>query len=148
MHVPLNALSIAAGLAGLGALLHVAVVLGGPDWYVFFQAPPPVVHSARQGTWMAPAVTLLIAAALSLCALYALSAAGLVPPLPLCRWVLALVAALCLLRVLGSLALALFKPELLTAFELGAAAYVAATGLAFGMGLVQVWTGSTCIDAP
>ncbi|MFL0670257.1 MAG: hypothetical protein ACJLS3_02125 [Erythrobacter sp.] len=81
-----------------GALLHMGVLLAGPRWIAFVGAPPAVVESAANGTLLAPASTLGIAALLATLAFYALSAAGTLPRLPLVRSVLALFAAIFVVR--------------------------------------------------
>ena len=134
-------LLLGAGIAAMGALIHVAIVIGGPDWYAFFQAPPAIVDSARRGTWVAPAVTLLIAAVMALCAIYALSGASLISPLPLQRIVLAGVALVCILRALATIALAVIKPELLTGFEVIASLIFLTMGIAYAVGLYSIWNG-------
>ncbi|HEY5799511.1 MAG TPA: hypothetical protein VIT92_04790 [Burkholderiaceae bacterium] len=105
-------------LAAAGGLLHLACIAGGPKWYAFFQAPAPIVRSAEQGTWLAPLSTVAIAGAMFLAAAYAVSLAGLGPRLPLARLAVATVAALCALRVLGTVLLLARRPDLYSTFEL------------------------------
>jgi ABC-type branched-subunit amino acid transport system permease subunit len=81
-----------------GAILHVVVLIGGPEWIRFVGAPESVVRSAREGTWLAPVGALSIAALLAIWSLYAFSAAGWVRPLPLLRPVLGLIAVIFLIR--------------------------------------------------
>jgi len=90
---------IFAGLGLLaGALLHVVVLVGGPDWIAFVGAPASVVDSARSGTWLAPVGALSIAVLLALWALYAFSAAGVVRRLPLLRTVLVFISVVFIVR--------------------------------------------------
>lgn len=81
-----------------GALLHVVVLIGGPDWIAFVGAPPSIVESAREGTWLAPVSALGIALLLTIWALYAFSAAGFVRRLPYCGPMLTFVAVVFVLR--------------------------------------------------
>jgi hypothetical protein len=88
----------AAALLVAGALLHVAVLWGGPDWIAFVGAPPEIVESAARGTWLAPASTLGIAALLAVLAIYALSAGGMLRSLPLVRLTLMVFGVIFVLR--------------------------------------------------
>lgn len=88
----------AAAILFAGSLLHIAVLIGGAEWIAFVGAPPAIVQSAERGTWLAPVSTLAIAALLAVLAAYALSASGALPRLPFVRFVLALFAAIFLLR--------------------------------------------------
>lgn len=88
----------AAAILFAGALLHIAVLIGGAEWIAFVGAPPAIVQSAERGTWLASASTLAITALLAVLAAYALSASGALPRLPFVRSVLGLFAAIFLLR--------------------------------------------------
>lgn len=81
-----------------GALLHVVVLIGGTDWIAFVGAPPSVVDSSREGTWLAPVSTLGIALLLTVWALYAFSAADLMRRLYFVRTMLSIVAVVFILR--------------------------------------------------
>jgi hypothetical protein len=89
---------LAALILATGAVLHVAVLVAGPEWIAFVGAPPVVVKSAELGTWLAPLSTMGIAALLAVLALYALAAAERFRPLPLAKPVLGLFATIFVLR--------------------------------------------------
>lgn len=125
---------MAGVIAALGALIHVAAMLGGPAWYAWFGAPPAVVESARDGTWMAPVSAIVIAALMALCAAYAFSAAGSIRRLPLLRLMLWGMAAVCLLRGLVLWPLLVTHPELRTAFEILSALLWGLAGAGFAVG--------------
>lgn len=127
-------------LATAGALLHVAVIAGGQAWYAYFGAPPTVVEAARRGEWSAPAVTLLIAAAIGLCATYAFSGAGLMPRLPLLRLALCTIAFLCIARALLFIPLLALKPQLVTPVETASSLAFLAIGLLYLAGTVRRWS--------
>jgi hypothetical protein len=127
--------SLAAFIAAVGVAVHLAAIIGGPPWYVWFNAPPRVVASARAGTWLAPVSTAVIALLMALCALYACSAAGLVRRLPLLVPGLAGIAAVCLVRALILIPLAVTHPELRNTFELVAAIVWGTAGLGFAVGV-------------
>ena len=80
------------------AVLHVAALLSGPGLIAALGAPPDMVASATQGTWLAPVVISAIAVLLFLVAFAAFSAAGSIRPLPLSRPLLYATAAILVLR--------------------------------------------------
>ena len=125
-------LSVLIAIAGV--VIHVGAVIAGPSWFVFFNAPPSVVASAREGTWLAPLSTLTIAALMGLCGLYAASAAGLVPRMPLLRLGLAGMASVCLMRALLLPVLAISHPELRNTFEVISALVWGMAGMGFAVG--------------
>jgi hypothetical protein len=123
-----------AGIATLGALLHVACIAGGPAWFQFFHAPPAIVRSAELGTWLAPVSTTALALAMLLAAALALSLAGVGPRLPLARAAVIAVAALCALRVLAGGLILLRRPDLFTPFERVATSVFLAVAVTYGIG--------------
>ncbi|MCT7653981.1 hypothetical protein MBH78_02710 [Oceanimonas sp. NS1] len=44
----------------LAALLHLAVIAGGPDWYRFFGAGEQMAKLAEQSSWYPALLTLMI----------------------------------------------------------------------------------------
>jgi hypothetical protein len=89
-------------LTGAAALLHVGIILGGPDWYRFFGAGERMARMAARGSIYPAIITACIAANLGVWALYAFSGAGVIRRLPLLRLALALIAAVYLARgILG-----------------------------------------------
>jgi hypothetical protein len=99
-----------AWLCLAGALVHLAIPLGGPAWYDFFGAPPALGQMAARGL-ARPAITcVLIAAVLCLFAAYAFAGLGMLRRLPSLRWVLAAIGVLLLLRAAGFVAMAFFAP--------------------------------------
>lgn len=89
-------------LTGVVALLHVAIIAGGPPWYRFFGAGERMARLAARGSSSPAVVTATIAAILSVWTLYALSGAGVIRRLPFLRLVLLLIAVIYLARgILG-----------------------------------------------
>jgi hypothetical protein len=89
-------------LTGAASLLHVGIILGGPDWYRFFGAGERMARLAARGSIYPTVVTAGIAVVLGIWALYALSAAGVIRRLPFVRLALVLIAAIYLARgILG-----------------------------------------------
>ncbi len=121
-----------------GALLHIVVLIGGPEWIRFVGAPESVVASARAGTWLAPVSTIGIAFMLMLWGLYAFAAAGRFRPLPLMKTVVGVIAAIFLIR--GLLIVPLLprldwsRPYHL--FVIGSSLFILALGLAYAIGLL------------
>lgn len=129
----------AAAILFAGALLHIAVLIGGAEWIAFVGAPAAIVQSAERGTWLAPASTLAIAALLGVLAVYALSASGALPRLPFVRPVLALFAAIFVLRGL-IVAPALLQGRVnwaapIDVFIIASSAAILLLGIALGLGL-------------
>jgi len=126
-------------IAAVGMVIHVGALFAGESWFVFFNAPPSVVASARAGTWLAPVSSLLIAGLMGACGYYAASAIGLVRRPPLQRLALAGMATVCLGRALLLPVLAVPHPELRNTFGIVAALVwgLAGLGLAFAFDLTQ-----------
>ena len=93
-----DALLIAGALNLLAALVHIAVVLGGPSWYRFFGAGEAMAVMAEKGLLKPGIITLGIAFVLIIWAIYAFSGAGFLPALPFTRVVLSLISAIYLIR--------------------------------------------------
>lgn len=87
------------GFVILGAaILHVVAVFSGPGLVAALGAPPNIVESAIQGTWVAPVVISTIAMLLFLVGFAALSTAGNIRSLPLSRPLLYATSAVLMLR--------------------------------------------------
>lgn len=95
----------------VGALLHLVIAAGGPDWYAFFGAPKGIVALARAGSLRAPISCIVISAFLGVLAAYAFSAAGLIRRLPLLRLGLGLSAGVLLLRGIVFVPIVLCRPQ-------------------------------------
>jgi hypothetical protein len=131
---------IAGGtLSALAALLHVAIVFGGPDWYRFFGAGEDMARAAERGM-MRPAIFALgIAAILLIWSLYAFAGAGLIRRLPLLRTGLVAISAVYLLRALAPIPTALLAPGRMTVFILWSSLIVLVYGLAYAIGTWRAW---------
>lgn len=132
-------LVVAAALSALAALLHVAIIFGGPAWYRFFGAGERMAQSAARGERTPAIVTTGIAAVLGGWSLYALSAAGAIPALPLLKLAIVSITAVYLLRGLLYVPAWLASGRTLTPFVLWSSAICLAYGLIHLLGLVQVW---------
>ncbi|MBD1558061.1 hypothetical protein HC752_14065 [Vibrio sp. S9_S30] len=88
----------AACMSFCAAFIHGCIVLGGPEWYRFFGAGEGMAQMAEQGRWYPHLITAGIAAVLSVWGMYALSAAGLIIPLPFTKWILVGISSIYLAR--------------------------------------------------
>ncbi len=95
-------LVLGGGLSGVASLIHVAIILGGPDWYRFFGAGERMAQLAARGSAYPTVITAGIAVILGIWMLYAFSGAGLIRRLPFLRPALILIATIYLTRgILG-----------------------------------------------
>ena len=92
------ALMIAAALSAIAGALHIGVVLVGPRWYRLFGAGEKLARAAEMGRAYPALITFGIAFVLFSWAAYALSAAGVLGPLPLLRPALVAISLVYLLR--------------------------------------------------
>ena len=127
-------------LSGIAAILHIAIIFGGPIWYRFFGAGERMAQLAAQGSPRAALITLCIATILLIWAAYAFSGAGLLPRLPLLRTALVLNSAVYLLRGIAPFAVMLFRPEAAKAFWVWSSLIVLVYGLAYAIGTAKAWS--------
>lgn len=141
MGAAINPLLItAAALNAIAALLHVGCIVFGASWYRFFGAGERMARLAEAGDWRPTAVTSLIVAVLSIWALYALSAAGAIRPLPLLRTGMCAITAVYLLRGIAGVLYATFGAGADAAFWWWSSAICLAFGIVHVVGVVQVWS--------
>ena len=95
-----DCLIVGGALSAVAALLHLATIAGGPDWYRFMGAGEGMARAAAAGSWRPVVATLAIAAVLAVWSAYAFAGAGLIPPLPLMRAALVAISAVYLARSL------------------------------------------------
>ena len=122
------------------AIVHVACIFGGPDWYRFFGAGEPIARAAERGSWVPAIMTLGIASILAIWAAYAFAGAGLIPRLPLMRSALVAISLIYLAR-----GLMVFYPPLLgrndlsLTFVIWSSLIVLTLGVAYAMGTWRAW---------
>ncbi|WP_194775710.1 hypothetical protein [Pararhodonellum marinum] len=90
------------------SVMHIGIVLGGPDWYRYFGAGEGMAQQAEAGLALPAITTLGIALILGIWSLYAFSGAGLIGKLPLLKPVLNIVSGIFLLRGLLGIPFVLF----------------------------------------
>lgn len=131
---------IAGGLlSAVAALLHIAVIVGGPDWYRFFGAGEGMARAAELGSWVPAVTTLGITTVLAIWSAYAFSGAGLIPRLPLLRTALVTISMIYLARGLILFPLLALRPEAVNAFAVWSSLIVLAYGVAYAVGTWRSW---------
>ena len=126
-------------LSVLAALLHIACIFGGPDWYRVFGAGEGMARAAARGGLQPTLITLTIAAVLLVWGAYAFSGAGLLPRLPLLRTGLVAITAIYLLRGLIFVPLHLWRPQHSDAFAIWSSLIVLAYGAVYAVGTCKAW---------
>ena len=126
-------------LSALAAILHLAVIAGGPSWYRFFGAGEGMAQAAERGSSTPALVTLGIAAILLVWALYAFSGAGIIRRLPLLRTALILISAVYLLRAFALLPVLILRPHGVDTFAIVSSLVVLVYGLAYSIGTWAAW---------
>lgn len=138
--MPPNRWLVAAGmLSAAAALLHLAVIAGGPDWYRFFGAGEDMARMAEQGLARPALITLGIALILAVWAAYAFAGAGLIRRLPLMRTALVAISSIYLLRGLVLVPLLAIHPERVDAFALWSSLIVLGYGISYAVGTWRAW---------
>ncbi len=135
-----NSWLLAGGLlSAAAAVLHVAVIVGGPEWYRFFGAGEEMARMAEAGSPVPALVTAAIAAVLAIWAAYAFAGAGLIRRLPLMRTALVTISAIYLARGLLIVPV-LIKPGA-PAFDIWSSLIVLGYGLTYAIGTARAWAG-------
>lgn len=134
-----NWLTAAAILNGAAAALHIAIIFAGASWYRFFGAGDRMADLAATGHWYPAFLTSLIALVLTGWALYALSGAGVIRPLPFLRTALCGITGIYLLRGVAGTFFFVFPSQQGVLFWLWTSAVALAFGVVHLVGLRQVW---------
>lgn len=139
---------LAAGgvLSAVAAVLHLAVIVGGPDWYRFFGAGEEMARAAERGSPAPAVITVGIAAVLAAWAAYAFAGAGLIPRLPLMRAALVAISAVYLFRglvpllaIVAGLALTPTRLVVVDSFVVWSSLIVSVYGVAYAVGTWSAW---------
>jgi hypothetical protein len=109
-------LILAGGFSLSAGLLHIAIIIGGADWYLMFGAGEELAQLAEQGSMIPTSITTLITIILLTWAMYAFSGAGLIRQLPWLKPVLITITLIYLIRGLGLFPMLLFSYELVDWF--------------------------------
>jgi hypothetical protein len=136
-------LLVGAVLSAMAALIHVAIVVGGPTWYRFFGAGEKFAVAAEQGKLLPALVTLGIALVLLSWSFFAISGSGALPAFPFLKIVLCLITGIYLLRGIAGFVLlitpAFSKQKLTSTFLVVSSLICFVYGVVHLVGLVQVW---------
>ena len=132
-------LTAAAALSAAAAVLHLAVIAGGPEWYRFFGAGEGLSRMAERGSPQPALITLAIAAILATWSAYALAWAGRIGRLPLMRTAFVAITAIYLLRGLALQPMLILNPALVDAFALWSSLIVLVYGLVHAVGTFRAW---------
>jgi len=139
-------LIIAGILSILGGLLHLAIIIGGPDWYRFFGAGEGMAQMAEQGMAYPAITTAGIASVLFIWAAYAFSGAGLIKRLPLLKTGLVLISLVFVIRTLFGIAAVYYidhpylnELQVRPAFMIGSSLVCLAYSLFYIVGTVKNW---------
>jgi hypothetical protein len=129
------------------ALLHVGIIIGGPDWYRYFGAGERMAWMAARGYWQPALITAGIATVLAIWALYAFSGAGVIRRLPLLRPALTLIAAVYLARGIFGVPAVMLVDDVYTnqlrekmTFMVVSSAICIVLGVCYAAGAARVWT--------
>lgn len=124
----------------LAALLHLATIIGGPNWYRFFGAGEGMATMAERGLLEPVLITIAIAGVLAGWAAYALAGAGVIGRLPLTRTALIAISAVCLVRGLGVVVPLPAREGAPPGFWLWSSVLVLILGLLHAIGTWRVWS--------
>jgi hypothetical protein len=132
-------LLIGGALSAVAAMLHLACIVGGPDWYRFFGAGEDMARAAARGKWYPALITMGIAATLAIWAAYAFSGAGYLPRLPLLRTALVAITAIYLLRALAFVPVNLATRQYSDGFAIWSSLIVLLFGAVYATGTWKAW---------
>ena len=127
------AILIAGVLSLLVAILHIAIVVAGAEWYRFFGAGEQMAKMAEQGSLIPAIVTLAIALVFAIWAAYAFASAGIIAKMPLQKIALIAISSIYILRGLVVVVL-IFKPMLASSFNIWSSLVSLAIGLLYAYG--------------
>ncbi|WP_108811418.1 hypothetical protein [Sphingorhabdus sp. Alg231-15] len=126
-------------LSLLASILHIGVIIGGPDWYRFFGAGEDMARMAEKGLFYPALITIGIACVLAIWSWFAFAGAGLVWKPPLLRTGLVAISAVYLARGLIVLPMAIFAPEKINGFAIWSSLIVLIYGLFYAAGTWKSW---------
>ena len=126
-------------LSCIAAVLHLAIIVGGPAWLRFFGAGEELATMAENGSWIPACVTLAITLILFVWALYAFSGAGFIRRLPLLKTVLVAISSIYLIRGLAFIPAYFVMPEVVDQFLVWTSIISTLYGCSYALGTKQAW---------
>jgi len=133
-------LRVGAILSFIAALLHIAIVFGGANWYRFFGAGEQMALASERGEGFPIIITLAIAIVLFFCGFYALSGAGDVPRLPLLKMGLVFITTVFLIRGLVFVPVFWNTGQYSTPFMIWSSLICLGFGIVYLAGLSKLWS--------
>jgi hypothetical protein len=130
-------LLLGAWLSLLAGLLHIAIIIGGAEWYRFFGAGERLSTLAADGSPLPAVLAAGVALILFLWAGYAFAGAGILSPLPFLKPALIIISGIYLARGLVLIPAALFRPESLNGVKIGSSLVCFGMGLSYAIGTWQ-----------
>lgn len=134
-----KALIVGGVLSMLAALLHIAIIIGGPDWYRFFGAGEELATQAEQGSWVPGFITFGIFCFLFIWGLYAFSGAGTIKRLPFLKVALVLISTIYSVRGMMLFPVLIIKPGIVDNLFVWSSLVSLTIGGAYAVGTKQVW---------
>ncbi|CAN7293457.1 hypothetical protein [Massilia sp. LjRoot122] len=126
-------------LSASAAVLHLCIIVGGPDWYRFFGAGERFAVAAANGHSYPAFVTAGIAAILSVWSIYALAGAGAIQRLPLLRTVLVGITTIYMVRGIAFAPAVIAAGGPITPFVLWSSVICLGLGIVHLVGMIQNW---------
>ncbi|SFC90349.1 hypothetical protein [Pseudoalteromonas denitrificans] len=136
----MNIFLIAAGaLSAIAAILHLGCIYFGASWYRFFGAGEQMALLSEQGSIQPTIITSGIFLVLSIWAMYAFSAAGIIFKLPLTRLALVLITLIYFARGIAGFFLISSPMGRSPEFWIWSSAICLSIGIVHFIGLKQQW---------
>jgi putative oxidoreductase len=132
-------LLLGGAMSTLAAWLHIAIIMGGPDWYRFFGAGRDMVELAERGSWIPALVTLVMMLILQTWGLYAFSGAGLIRRLPLMKTALVTISTIYLLRGFLPITVYVIDPARINQLHISSSLVCLLIGGTYAIGTRQRW---------
>ena len=129
------------GFASLAiAILHIATIIGGPDWYRFFGAGEELAIMVEQGSWIPALLTSGIIVVFFIWGLYAFSGAGKMKRLPFLKQILIIISAAYIVRGFGLVSLIYNYAEHSSSFLMWTSLISLGIGISYAVGTKQNWS--------
>lgn len=147
-----NKYLVIAGICSIAvAILHVAIIIGGADWYRFFGAGEEMALMSESGSPYPALITSVIVIVFIIWGIYAFSGAGIIRKIPLLKLALIVISFIYLVRGLGGIFLAIFSKYISMpgvvleyndseSFLLISSLISTVFGLFYAIGLVKSWS--------
>ena len=126
-------------LSFFAGLLHIAIIMGGADWYRFFGAGEELALMVEKGSWYPAVLTFAISIVLFLWGVYALSGANIVRKLPFLKVALILISLVYLFRGIAVVPIYFIQPEMVDQFLVWSSAICLVYGGLYSIGTAKAW---------